>query len=138
MRAMMPLLLRSQTRTILNVSSAGANMLLPGVLGYQTSKTAVTRLTEFTAKEYESENLIAIAVHPGDVLTDLSSGIPEEWLHLFDYKPDLAGDALVWLAKERRDWLNGRFVNAPWDMKELEAKKNEITAGDLLKFRLTV
>ncbi|RWA03033.1 hypothetical protein EKO27_g12072, partial [Xylaria grammica] len=49
-----------------------------------------------------------------------------------------AGDSLVWLAAERRAWLSGRFVSVTWDMQELEQKREEIVAGDLLKLRLTV
>jgi hypothetical protein len=39
---------------------------------------------------------------------------------------------------ERREWLARRFVSVNWDVEELEARKNEIVNGDLLKVRLAV
>ncbi|KAK7752548.1 hypothetical protein SLS62_005516 [Diatrype stigma] len=137
-RALIPALLKSPTRALINVSSAGANMLTSGAYGYQTTKFALCRFNEFMAREYQSEGLIAIAVHPGDVLTDMTLGVPEQYKNLFVDKPELAGDALVWLSKERREWLNGRFVSVNWDAGQLEAKRDEIVERDLLKFRLTL
>lgn len=90
------------------------------------------------AREYQKEGLIAIVIHPGEVLTDMTLGVPEQYLNLFVDKPELTGDALVWLSKERREWLNGRFVCVNWDVAQLEAKKDEIVERDLLKFRLTL
>ena len=51
---------------------------------------------------------------------------------------ELAGDFTVWLTKERREWLGGRFVNATWDVNELEAKKDEIVSGDKLRVKLVL
>lgn len=61
-----------------------------------------------------------------------------EWMHkvLVD-EPQMPADSTVWLTSERRPWLGGRFINTNWDMEELEARKDEIVNGDLLKFRLT-
>ena len=39
--------------------------------------------------------------------------------------PELAADTLVWMTKERRLWLSGRYVSCTWDMTELEAKKEQ-------------
>ncbi|KAI0523815.1 NAD(P)-binding protein [Xylaria bambusicola] len=137
-RAFLPLLLKSSIRTVLITSSAGAHMLIGNMLGYQTTKTALCRYAEFLAKEYEEEELVVLAVHPGDVLTGMAGIMGEEMAAIFKDKPELTGDSLVWLAKERRTWLSGRFVSVTWDMQELEQKKEEIIAKDLLKFRLTV
>ncbi|KAK5629975.1 hypothetical protein RRF57_005690 [Xylaria bambusicola] len=137
-RAFLPLLLKSSIRTILITSSAGAHMLIGNMLGYQTTKTALCRYAEFLAKEYEAEELVVLAIHPGDVLTDMTGIMGEEMAAIFKDKPELTGDSLVWLAKERRSWLSGRFVSVTWDMQELEQKREEIIAKDLLKFRLTV
>ncbi|KAI0486310.1 NAD(P)-binding protein [Xylaria cf. heliscus] len=137
-RAFLPLLLKSSTRTVIITSSAGAHMLVRNFLGYQTSKTALCRLAEFLAKEYEDQGLVALAVHPGDVLTDVAACLGEEMAPIFKDTPELAGDTLVWLARERREWLSGRFVSVTWDMRELEQKREEIVSKDLLKMRLTV
>ncbi|KAI0429281.1 NAD(P)-binding protein [Xylaria sp. FL1042] len=137
-RAFLPMLLKSSTRTILITSSAGAHMLIEGLLGYQTTKTALCRFAEFLAKEYEAQGLVAVALHPGDVLTDMAAIMGEEMVPIFKEKPELAGDSMVWLAKERREWLSGRFVSVTWDMEELEQKREEIVNKDLLKLRLTL
>jgi NAD(P)-dependent dehydrogenase (short-subunit alcohol dehydrogenase family) len=137
-RQLISLLLRSQTRTVINVSTAGAHMLTTGLCGYQTSKFALCRFTEFLAKDYEDAGLIAISLHPGGVLTDMTRGTPEEWHSQLQDRPMLVGDTVAWLVSERREWLSGRFVSATWDMRELEGRRGDVVDGDLLKFRLTV
>ena len=52
-------------------------------------------------------------------------------------KPELAGDSLVWLTKERREWLNGRYVAVNWDMGELLERKQEVEEKNLLKMKMT-
>lgn len=52
--------------------------------------------------------------------------------------PELCAGMAVWLSKEPRPWLNGRYVAANWDTDELEKKKDEIVEGDKLKFRMVV
>lgn len=45
---------------------------------------------------------------------------------------------LTWLTKERRAYLNGRYLSVNWDVDELSAMKDEIAQKDLLKFTMTV
>lgn len=52
-------------------------------------------------------------------------------------EPELAADTIVWLSKERREWLAGRYVSVNWDMQELEKFKKEIVEKDGLKMRLS-
>jgi hypothetical protein len=51
---------------------------------------------------------------------------------------DLAGGFLVWLTKEKRPWLSGRYVDARWDTDELIKKKEEILEKDLLKVKIAL
>ena len=44
----------------------------------------------------------------------------------------------MWLTKEKREWLSGRYVSANWDINELEKMQKEILDGDKLKFRMVV
>ncbi|KAI0869381.1 hypothetical protein GGS24DRAFT_164787 [Hypoxylon argillaceum] len=39
------------------------------------------------------------------------------------------GDALAWLARERRGWLSGRFVSVTWDIRELEGRRTYWSCG---------
>ncbi|KAJ5105294.1 Glucose/ribitol dehydrogenase [Penicillium alfredii] len=134
----LPFVLKSETKLVINLSSVGAHTLTYGGSSYQASRFANCRLTEFLARDHEDENLIAISVHPGGIKTDMRDNFPEMLHSALVDEPALPADAIIWLAKERREWLNGRFVCATWDMEELEGKKNEVVDRDLFKFRITV
>ncbi|KAK6338421.1 hypothetical protein TWF730_002483 [Orbilia blumenaviensis] len=133
-----PLVLNSETKTVINVSSNGAHNTTYGASAYQTSKFAVCRLAEFMTNDYWERGLVAMAVHPGSVMTELAKGMPEYMHELLVDTPQLPADTMVWLGSERREWLAGRFVCTNWDIEELEGKKRDIEDGDLLKFRLVV
>lgn len=64
--------------------------------------------------------------------------MPPEIRQFFIDTPEMAGDTLVWLTAEKRDWLAGRYVSAMWDMKEFLEKKDKIVSEDHLKMRLAV
>ncbi|WP_243287666.1 SDR family NAD(P)-dependent oxidoreductase [Geothrix terrae] len=137
-RALLPLLLQGGDRTVVNTSSIGAHHVRPGASGYQTSKLALLRLTEFLAAEYADQGLLAYAIHPGGVLTELGSRMPAHTHAILVDTPELAGDTLAFLASERRDWLSGRYVSVNWDMGEFLARAEEIVRRDLLKVRMAV
>ena len=100
------------------------------------TKSAVLRLNNFLVAEYGDQGILAYGIHPGGVMTDLASNLPDTSV-LID-QPALCGDTVVWLTKERRDWLQDRYLSCTWDMEELEGKKNEIVKADLLKVRMAV
>lgn len=143
LRAFLPLLLKSPggLKNILNVTSIGAFIIGSGMSAYQPSKLALLRLTEFVAEEYKDEGVTALAVHPGNIITDIvggEEGLPD-WLRpIFVDTPELAADTIVWLTKERRDWLSGRYVSCTWDMEELSAMEEDIVKGNKLKMSLTL
>ena len=60
------------------------------------------------------------------------------WSDILADDEGLAGAFCVWLSKEKKEWLSGRFVSCNWDVKELEAKRSEIVDRDLLKYRMIV
>lgn len=134
----LPMLLKSQTKTIINISSGGAHAVFPGASGYQTTKFALCRLNEFMDKEYSQQGLIAISLHPGAVKTELALNMPPDRLDILTDTAELAADTLVWLSRERRDWLSGRFATVNWDMEQLEQKKQDILERNLLKFRVVI
>ncbi|KAI1393927.1 NAD(P)-binding protein [Hypoxylon trugodes] len=136
-RYFIPLLLETDTKTIIITTSGGAIAVIPGASAYQSTKFVGCRLAEFLATEYQDQGLVSIALHPGGVKTELAAQMPP-WMHaiLVD-EPQLPGDSAAWLASQNRSWLSGRYVSAQWDMEELDAKKDEIVEKDLLKFRLT-
>ena len=140
-RACLPLLLNSELKTLITVSSVGAHVVGPTMSDYQTSKLAVLRLTEFVAKENEDGGLVAFSVHPGNMLTDMvghGETFGPELKAVFTESVELCADGLVYLSKERRNWLSGRYVNCTWDLPELTtpAMREKIVNGDMLKVRL--
>ena len=64
--------------------------------------------------------------------------MPEAILHIAHDEPGLCGAFIIWLIKEKRGWLNGRYVSAKWDVNELQTMKEEIVKDDKLKFRIQV
>ncbi|KAI1127805.1 hypothetical protein F5Y10DRAFT_292626 [Nemania abortiva] len=101
---------------------------------YGVSKLAQCRFLEMLAATEPS--IFTAAVHPGNVKTEMGRGIPQ---NLFDSLPDdvnLCGDFVVWLLKERRMWLSGRYISSNWDVDELVSKKDEIVKHDKLKMRM--
>ncbi|KAK7914368.1 hypothetical protein PG985_012071 [Apiospora marii] len=133
----LPLLLKSELKTNVLISSYGALAIVPGAAAYETSKFAVIRLAENMATEYADQGLVCFSLHPGAVPTELAINMPNFMHAVLVDKPALPAHSLVWLTKERRTWLSGRFASVNWDMEELEGRKGEIVEKDLLKFRLT-
>ena len=105
---------------------------------HQTSKLALLRFAEFIDAEYSAKGILAYTIHPGAVATEMSSTVPEAYKHLLIDTPELAAHTLLWLVKERREWLAGRYISCLWDVDELLSKKDEIVQGDKLKPKLVV
>ena len=142
-RACLPLLLKGELKTIINVASVGAHIVAPGLSDYQTSKLALVRFTEFVAKEHMDDGVIAFSIHPGNVPTDMVGGgkdMREGIREAYVDTAELCADSIVYLTKERREWLSGRYVNVTWDMPELvsSTKQKQILDGDMLKVKLVV
>ncbi|EXL79978.1 hypothetical protein FOPG_06430 [Fusarium oxysporum f. sp. conglutinans race 2 54008] len=142
LRAFIPLLLSCDgKKTIINVSSIGAHCVSPTLSGYQISKLATLRLAEFATAEYGDKGLLVYSIHPGSVATEM---VLQQWPQspelskAFADKPELAGDSIVYLTSEKRDWLAGRYVNVTWDLPELMEKKEWIVAGDRLKLKISI
>lgn len=128
------------TELTIKPHSVGAHLTTPSLSAYQPSKLAVLRLTQFIDAEYSAQNVTAITIHPGNILTEMatSGDIPDELHFVFTESADLPADTIVWLTAEKRDWLGGRYVNVTWDMVELEARREEVLGGDRLKVKLDV
>lgn len=135
-RTFLPSLLSSPTKLMLNLSSSGALSARPAGASYRCSKLAILRWTESLQLEYGGEGLVTYCVNPGAVRTELSRGIGEQARQGLRDEPSMAGDTIVWLAGERKEWLGGRYVSCAWDMEELVGMEGEIVRGDKLKLRM--
>lgn len=137
-RAFLPLLSKSSLKVVVNLSSIAGVKIAPQGSAYGMTKLAVMRFTEYIAEDHKNDGVLAFAVHPGGVATELAHNLPEGMHDYLIDTPELSGDTLVWLGAERREWLSGRYLTATWDMEELSARKDEIVKGDLLKDRLAI
>jgi NAD(P)-dependent dehydrogenase (short-subunit alcohol dehydrogenase family) len=137
----LPLQLSSHTSgkelcKMINVASSSALTARPGSASYRSSKLAILRWTETLQLEYGDQGLLAFCVNLGAIKTKITETAPEEVRNRFPDRPDVAGDTIVWLVAERKEWLAGRYVSCTWDMQELVEKKNEIVEDDKLKMRM--
>jgi NAD(P)-dependent dehydrogenase (short-subunit alcohol dehydrogenase family) len=123
-------------RTVVNLTSIGAHIVIPHMSSYNSGKLAICRFAEYLQAEYATEGLISFSFHPGGVPTGMGLSLPPELHALLTDTPELAADSIVWLAGERREWINGVYVDCNWDMLEFEGRKEEIVKKDLLKVRL--
>jgi NAD(P)-dependent dehydrogenase (short-subunit alcohol dehydrogenase family) len=132
----LPLILKSQEKTVIVISSIGAHVVVAGGSAYETTKYAVLRINHYLMKEYGSQGLLAYAVAPGGVKTDMTGSF-EFQDRLMD-TPQMVADTLVFLTKERREWLACRYIDSRWDMEEFMDKREVIVQRDLLKVRMAV
>lgn len=140
-KQLMPLLRNSPdgAKTVVSISSISGHLTQGTPFGFNISELATNRLTEIMAEMYAREGILFHAVHPGFVKdTAFPPGMPEEFTQFSHDDMSLCGAFLIWLVIQRREWLNGRYVSANWDVEELEAKKDEIVEGDKLKMRMAV
>ena len=102
---------------------------------YIMSKQSLVRMTELIALEYP--NITAMSVHPGGVWTAMSanSGLSQDYMQ---DKVELAAATMLALASGRFDWLNTRYVEATWDLGEVEKMKDAILEKDALVCRLAL
>ncbi len=103
-RSFLPLILKSRLKTIVTCSSVGANLSTPGSSSYGTTKSVVLRLNDFLMAEYSDQRLLAFAIHPGGVNTDMARKLPNEMQAWIVDAPELCGDTLVFLTKKRQEW----------------------------------
>ncbi|TGO31666.1 hypothetical protein BHYA_0449g00020 [Botrytis hyacinthi] len=132
-RAFLPLLLRGVARRQLSISTRSGR-----TCAGRTGKLAICRLTELTSVEYGGQRVVAIAVHPGAVDTELIKALPTQYHTNLVDAPELAADTIVWLTREKQGWLNGRYISANWDMEEIMSRKDEIVEGNKLRVRLVL
>lgn len=160
-RSLLPLLKSTEAgaKVVINIVSSNSLTATPYCSGYgvsfsfsvsahkpkhrlitsqQLSKLALLQMSEILHKEHKAEGVTVLAVHPGSVATAMTSMVPEGRRHILIDTPELCADTLVWLAKEQRGWLGGRYISSTWDMRELESMKERIASADLLRVTLAV
>ncbi|PRP74609.1 short chain dehydrogenase (predicted) [Planoprotostelium fungivorum] len=128
-QAVLPLLLKRQTRVFEAISSAVASntnaaLFVPFNNGsYSLSKAALNYLVRRISVEHAEENLVAFTVHPGLVETDMAQDFldrPEaaSWKS-YAIKPDDSAKALLAVTDKANKEYNGKYLNydgteLPW------------------------
>jgi len=101
----LPLLLDRAGGRVVNVSS-GLGQITDsqsgGMPAYRISKTGLNGLTKYLHGEYHDDGLLANAVCPGYVQTDMTSGTAPR-------TPQEGAETPAWLARFRPDAPSGRF-----------------------------
>lgn len=119
---------------IITLTTGAAYEVFPNLSAYGISKLTVLELMTYVAAE--NPNVLAVAMHPGIVDTDMTI---EAFQKFALDTPELVGGVGVWLAAwdgVDRSFLGGRFVSANWDVEELVKRKEEIESEGLLKMDL--
>ncbi|KAF7854506.1 uncharacterized protein EAF02_011681 [Botrytis sinoallii] len=140
---LIPLLLESENgaKGFIQIGSLAATLTGGPIAntGYCVSKFAQSRFLEMVGSQFGEEGLVAVTVHPGAVATPMAAGnTPEVFLPYLVDSVDLCGGFCVWLSKNIKDlkWMNGRFLDARWDIDELLKRKQNVVEKDLLKWTL--
>lgn len=95
---LLPILLESDGARSFLVVSTAAVAITQGILAntaYCVSKFAQLRILEMVAKQYSSQRLLAVGIHPGAVATEMALSAPEEFKDRKITNPNLVGTS--WL-----------------------------------------
>ena len=115
-RGVVPIMKKQGRGKIVNIASLGGRTGRPGVgVNYAASKAAVIGLTQTLAKELGPSGIYANAIAPGPVLTGIAIQSPPEVRAVWnagrvidrDGLPEDVGDAAIFLASKRSDWVTG-------------------------------
>jgi NAD(P)-dependent dehydrogenase (short-subunit alcohol dehydrogenase family) len=137
--AVLPGMVKRRRGRIVNVTSGAAYIRdLPAVGGdtsYPPSKAALTRFTERLAGELADHGVLAFAVAPGIVRSEMTASLPDT----IPWTPPEAPPRLIrGLAEGKADALSGRYLHAEHDadLDALAARAGEIRQHDLNAIRL--
>jgi NAD(P)-dependent dehydrogenase (short-subunit alcohol dehydrogenase family) len=112
-----------KSKTVINISSAGAHIAVPNQAGYDSSKTAFAHLLQHWYSEHGT-GVRMFQLHPGAFYTQAVQrvGVKEDAFEWEDIR--LPGNFVTWLvASGEAGFLVGRFLWAHWDVDELVQKE---------------
>jgi len=100
---------------VVNISSVGGNLGLPGQANYSASKAAVVAMSKSIAKEMGKRGITINNVLPGFIETDLLDGLPEKLVEEYTQLVPLkrfgkvceVASAVLYLASKDASYING-------------------------------
>ncbi|MBM4317947.1 MAG: SDR family oxidoreductase [Deltaproteobacteria bacterium] len=133
---LIPIFLKQQSGTVINLSGGGATAPRPHFGAYGASKCALVRFTESLALEYPGLNFFSVA--PGALKTPMMEGISktpaekigkeqQEAIHRMKYGGDdplKAAELIEWLCKNKPKELSGKLISAKWDHYKLPLRES--------------
>ena len=146
-RAVLPSMISRGRGRIVNVASSAAYTDPPYLSAYGSSKAALIRFTRSLAAETRAHGLVAFAVHPGGVDTQLQRQYRAQLASLEgqprqastsarQYVPaERAGRLIEALASGRADRLSGRSIEVADDLEDMILRSEEIVEQDLYSLR---
>lgn len=115
-KGVVPIMKKQGRGKIVNISSLGARTGRPGVgINYAASKAAVIAISQTLAREVGPAGIYVNAIAPGPILTEQTRQYPPEVFAKWnagravskDGLPEDVGDAVIFLASKRSDWITG-------------------------------
>jgi NAD(P)-dependent dehydrogenase (short-subunit alcohol dehydrogenase family) len=116
---------------IVNLTTGGALQVVPGLSSYSLSKLVALQIQAYVAAE--NPNVVATALHPGVVMTDMTM---DAFKRFAKDTPQLVGGVGNWLASDKAAFLNGKYITANWCVAELSSRKDEIVSEGKLSIGL--
>lgn len=101
---------------------------------YQNTKLVSAKFIEHVGAE--NPNIRVINMHPGVIMTDMQKKSHSFGYALPEDEISLPSSFVVWCASPESAFANGKFLWCNWDVDELIARKDEISAGDFLTIGL--
>ncbi len=148
MRAALPGMIGRRRGRVINLVTGMGSMAY--LSAYQTSKTALVRLTECVALEAKPYGVTAFAMSPGTVRTAmaeqaLGTAEGQRWLPWFrrifdqglDIPPERSAHLALTLASGKVDALTGRYLSPYDDLNLLLSQLEEVERGHLYELRVT-
>ena len=153
-KTVLPYMKSKKQGSIINLSGGGGLGALPYYDAYSASKSAIVRLTENFALEFENFNINVTAISPGAINTkmfdqqleaDKKSIGNKNWTDLQNRLAS-GGDSIkkapelaLFIASKNRKEFNGKVISAIWDDWEAISKnKKKITNTDIFQMRRIV